>query len=99
MHDILAKVYYANDIQVRIVSEADTDLAILGLVRAGIGCAVFTYFPMISDQDISAIPIMGSGFQGFVCVGRRIKSTLPRMAEQFAQYLIRKGQQEGGFPC
>ena len=76
LHDILADIFMKNHTHVKIVSEADEDRAILGMVRAGLGCGVTMYSPEIYGTDFAAVPIIDSGFEGRTCVGRRVNATL-----------------------
>ena len=88
LHDILADIYRQNHIHVRIISEADEDRAILGMVRAGLGCGVTTRSPEIYGTDFSAIPITGSGFCGRICIGRLAGAVLSETAEAFYTYMV-----------
>ena len=88
LHDILADIYRRNHIQVKIVSEADEDRAIIGMVRAGLGCGVTTYSSEIYGSDFSSVPITGSGFNGQICVGKRMGAALSGTAQVFYDFLI-----------
>ena len=88
LHDILADIFMRNHTHVNIVSEADEDRAVLGMVRAGLGCGVTTYSPEIYGTDFAAIPIIGSGFDGKICVGRRANTPLSGIAQAFLDYLV-----------
>ena len=96
LHDILADIYRRNNIHVRIVSEADEDRAIIGMVRAGLGCGVTTHSSEIYGTDFSAIPITGSGFNGQICVGYRENTQLPPAALHFYDYLVSAIHPESG---
>ena len=87
LHDILADIYRRNHIRVKIISEADEDRAVIGMVRAGLGCGVTTQSSEIFGTDFSAIPITGSGFNGQLCIGRKINTPLSSTAEDFYEYL------------
>lgn len=91
LHDILADLFMRNHTHVNIVGEADEDRAILGMVRAGLGCGVTTYSPEIYGTDFTAIPITDSGFDGKICVGRRANIRLSGVAEAFYDYLVKDG--------
>ena len=88
LHDILADIYRENNIHVRIISEADEDRAIIGMVRAGLGCGVTTQSSEIFGTGFAAVPITGSGFEGQICVGRRENAQLSEAAAQFYDYLV-----------
>ncbi len=90
LHDILADIFMRNNTHVNIVGEADEDRAVLGMVRAGLGCGVTTYSPEIYGTDFAAVPIVDSGFDGKICVGRRANTALPNNAKLFFDYLIMK---------
>ena len=96
LHDILADIYRANHIRVRIVSEADEDRAIIGMVRAGLGCGVTTYSSELYGSGFQAIPITGSGFHGQICMGRRRGTPLPDTAQLFWDYLLSHGDRSAG---
>ncbi|MCR5795224.1 MAG: LysR family transcriptional regulator [Solobacterium sp.] len=87
-HRIMAEVYLRSGTHVRIVSEADEDRAIIGMVRKGLGCGVVLESPEIHGEGFSAIPITGTGFQGELCIGRRANDTLPDAAEAFCRYVL-----------
>ena len=88
MHEILADICRQYHINVKIVAEADEDRAIIGMVRAGLGCGVTTYSPELYGTGFSVVPLTGSGFQGQICVGRRVGTPLPETAKAFYSYLI-----------
>ena len=87
LHDILADIFGRNHTHVKIVGEADEDRAVLGMVRAGLGCGVTTQSPEIFGTDFAAIPIIHSGFEGKICVGRRANTPLSNEAQAFYDYL------------
>lgn len=88
LHDILADIYREHHIRVRIISEADEDRAILGMVRAGLGCAITTPSSEIYGTDFCTVPITGTGFRGEISVGRRVNEPLSEIAEDFYTYLL-----------
>ena len=87
-HRIMAELYLRSNTHVRIISEADEDRAILGMVRAGIGCGIVLNSPEIHGSDFSTVPITGTGFLGDICIGRRADTPLPDIAEAFRQYVL-----------
>lgn len=87
-HKIMSEIYLRTKTHVRIVSEAAEDRAILGMVKAGFGCAVVLDSPEIHGSDFSAIPLVGSGFQGEICIGKRANSVLPPETEEFYQFVL-----------
>ena len=89
LHDILADIFMKNHTHVKIVSEADEDRAILGMVRAGLGCGVTMYSPEIYGTDFAAVPIIDSGFEGRICVGRRVNTPLSGAAQDFYDFLVK----------
>ena len=90
LHDIMADIFMKNQTHVKIVSEADEDRAILGMVRAGLGCGVTTYSPEIYGTDFAAVPIIDSGFEGQICVGRRVNTPLSGPAQDFYDFLVKE---------
>lgn len=87
-HKIMTELYLRSDTHVKIISEVDEDRAILGMVRAGIGCGIVLNSPEIHGSDFSAIPITGTGFLGDLCIGKRADNILPDTAEAFYQYVL-----------
>ena len=88
MHDILTDIYRKNNIQVRIISEADEDRAILGFVKAGLGCGVTAYSSVLRAEGLAAMPLTGSGFCGQICIGRKAGFTLTPIAQEFYDFLM-----------
>ena len=87
-HRIMAELYQRSSIHVRIVSEVDEDRAVLGMVRAGIGCGIVLNSPEIHGSDFSAVPITGTGFLGDICIGKRADASLWDTAESFYEYVL-----------
>ena len=87
-HRIMTEIYQRTDTHVRIVSEADEDRAILGMVRAGLGCGIVLNNPELHGTDFSAVPVTGTGFLGDICIGKRADDPLPDTAEAFYQYVL-----------
>ena len=94
LHEILADIYRQNHIRVQIVSEADEDRAILGMVRAGLGCGVTAGSSEIYGTGFSAVPITDSGFESYICAGRRARLPLSPAAQAFWDYLVSISMQE-----
>ena len=90
LHDILAEIYRKNDILVKIVSEADEDRAIIGMVRAGLGCGVTTESPELFGTGFCSVPITESGFEGQICIGRKRNAPLSKTAEAFLHFVTHK---------
>ena len=90
LHDILADIFMKNGTHVKIVSEADEDRAILGMVRTGLGCGVTMHSPEIYGTDFAAVPIVDSGFEGQICVGRRANTPLSGPAQDFYDFLVKE---------
>ena len=89
MHTILADIYRKNNIQVKIISEADEDRTIMGLIRAGLGCGVTAYSSLLKEDGLAAIPLTGSGFDQQICIGKKKDASLSATARAFYDYLTK----------
>jgi DNA-binding transcriptional LysR family regulator len=88
MWDINSQILKDAGVSVQVVSEAIEDHTILGLVRAGLGCAIVTERPEFSKMSLSVIPLTGINFHRYVFMGYRKDQSRSQIAEAFRQYVL-----------
>ncbi len=88
MWDITSQIYREAGIAVRAAGEAEEDRTIIGMIRAGIGCAVMTDSPGIHTEGVALIPLTGTSIKRYISIGYRKEQARPYMAELFRRHII-----------
>lgn len=71
-----------------MAGEAEEDRTIVGLIRAGIGCAIMTDSPGIYNQEVSVIPLTGIKHRRYICMGYRKDQARSQMTELFRKHIM-----------
>lgn len=88
MWDITSQIYREAGVAIRVAGEAEEDRTIIGMIRAGIGCAIMTDNPEIHTDGVALIPLTGISFKRYISMGYRKEQARPYMAEQFRRHII-----------
>ncbi len=88
MWDITNQLYREAGVTIRVAGEAEEDRTIIGMIRAGIGCAIMTDNPEIHTDGVALIPLTGISFQRYISMGYRKHQARPYMAEQFRKHIM-----------
>jgi len=86
--DLTNQIYRDAKVTIRPVSEAEEDQTIIGLVQAGIGCAVMTDNPGIHSEGVAVIPLAGIRRRRYICMGYRLDQSRSQMAELFRRHIM-----------
>ncbi len=88
MWEIASQIYREAGVTIRVAGEAEEDRTIVGLIRAGIGCAIMTESPGIYNQGVSVIPLTGIHHRRYICMGYRKDQARSQMAELFRKHIM-----------
>lgn len=88
MQEIISSIFQNAGVNVRIVSEAEEDRTILGLIQAGLGSSVMAYSSSTHVEGLRVIPLTGTGYHRYVCMGYRKDRPRQPMAELFRRHVL-----------
>ncbi len=88
MWDITNQIYREAGVVIRVAGEAEEDRTIIGMIRAGIGCAVMTDNPELHTDGVALIPLTGVSFKRYISMGYRKEQARPYMAELFRRHIM-----------
>lgn len=92
MRDVAKNIFEETGMSVKVAGEAEEDRAILGMVKAGVGCAVMTDSSGIHTAGVKIIPLTGFRFRRYVSMGYRKEQGRSYMAEQFRRYVLEQAK-------
>ena len=88
MWDIVSQICREAGITIRVAGEAEEDHTIVGLIRAGIGCAIMSDSSGIHNKEVAVIPLTGINYKRYICMGYRKDQARSQMAELFRRHII-----------
>lgn len=88
MWDIVSQIYREAGVAIRVAGEAEEDRTIIGMIHAGIGCAIMSDSPGIHSQDVAVIPLTGISQKRYISMGYRKDQARSQITELFRKHIM-----------